>query len=374
MSRAGSAAEVVVLGGGIAGWTVAWQLLRRGHSVRLVAGQQPAASAVAAGMLAPMPETSINPPLGRLGAEALRAYPEFLESLAEDTGMRTGFERSGVLRVAYRSSEAEALREQVGAYEAAGMPSRWLDRGACAREVAGIGDEGLSGGLLSYEEAQVQPEWLLAALKDAFGSRGGSPVEAEVLGITPNRGSVTVTVVNGAVQQQLSADVAVLALGSWSGAVAGVTLPVRPVKGQLLVFPGGAGPERIVYWGHNYLLTKPDGSVIVGATMEEAGFSIVTDQHAQELRPVLEQMWPGLAEAPATARAGLRPASPDGLPISGWLPGGDVYAFTAHFRNGFLLSPLAARLAANEIGGGGDEELLRGLRPGRFEQSSARRP
>ena len=192
--------------------------------------------------------------------------------------------------------------------------------------------------------------------------------------VARNRGSVTVTVSTQAVQQQLSADVAVLALGSWSGAVAGVTLPVRPVKGQLLVFPGGAGPERIVYWGHNYLLTKPDGSVIVGATMEEAGFSIVTDQHAQELRPVLERMWPGLAEAPATARAGLRPASPDGLPISGWLPGGDVYAFTAHFRNGFLLSPLAARLAANEIGGGGDEELLRGLRPGRFEPSRARRP
>lgn len=366
MSGAASAAAVVVLGGGIAGWTIAWQLLRRGMSVRLVAGQEPMASAVAAGMLAPMPETSINPSLGRLGAEALRAYPEFLDSLAEDTSMRTGFERSGVLRVAYGSPEAEALREQVGTYEAAGMPSRWLDRAACAREVPGIAETGLTGGLLSYEEAQVQPDWLLAALRQAFARRGGELVEAEVLAIAPHQGSVTISLAGAAAPEQLTADVAVLALGSWSGAVAGVTLPVRPVKGQLLVFPTGPGPSRILYWGHDYLLTKPDGSVILGATMEEAGFSTATDERADELRPVLRKLWPVLADAPATARAGLRPAAPDGLPISGWLPGGDVYAFTAHFRNGFLLAPLAARLAGNEIATGREEALLRALRPGRF--------
>lgn len=374
MSRGGPAAQVVVLGGGVAGWTAAWQLLRRGLKVRLVAGREPMASAVAAGMLAPMPETSVTPTLGRLGVEALRGYPEFLEGLAEDTPIRTGFERSGVLRVAYGSSEADALREQVGMYEAAGMPSRWLDAAASAREVPGLGEEGLRGGLLSYEEAQVQPEWLLAALRDAFQRRGGAVVEAEVLEITPNRGSVTIAVEVGGASEQLSADVAVLALGSWSGAVTGVTVPVRPVKGQLLVFPSGAGPSRIVYWGHNYLLTKPDGSVILGATMEDAGFSTVTDEHAEELRQVLRRLWPALADAPATARAGLRPASPDGVPISGWLPDGDVYAFTAHFRNGFLLAPLAARLASNEIAGGRDEPLLQALRPGRFLSSSTGRP
>ena len=370
MNGTGTAPDVAVLGGGIAGLSIAWWLLRRGLAVTLVAGRQPAASTIAAGMLAPMPETGLNPALGRLASEGLRAYPEFLSALAEDTDLRTGFERSGLLRVAYGADEAKALREQVGTYEAAGMPSRWLGPRACLAEVPGLGGDGLAGGLLSYEEAQVQPEWLLAALRAGIRHRGGVMVEAQVIEVLPQGGSVAVTLDAGG-RHQMEAGKAVLALGSWSGAIPGLALPVRPVKGQLLTFVGGTGPSRIVYWGHNYVLAKPDGSVILGGTMEEAGFSLVPDERAQDLRQVLQRLWPALAEAPAIARAGLRPSSPDGLPLMGWIAGGDLYAFTAHFRNGFLLAPLAGRLAANEITDGGQEELLRALRPDRFERSGA---
>jgi glycine oxidase len=371
LNRAASSPDVVVLGGGIAGVCIAWRLLRRGLAVTVVEGHQPSASAIAAGMLAPMPETGLNPALGRLASEGLRAYPEFLSTLAEDTGMRTGFERSGLLRVAYGAEEAEALREQVGLYEAAGMPSRWLDARSCLAEVPGLGGGGLTGGLLSYDEAQVQPEWLLAAIRDAILRRGGAIVEAQAVGVSPHGGSVTVTLEAGGVRHRLEAGTTVIALGSWSGAIQGAVLPVRPVKGQLLAFAGQAGPSRIVYWGHDYVLAKPDGSVILGGTMEEAGFSLVPDERAQDLRHALKRLWPALAQAPAIARAGLRPASPDGLPLTGWLGGHDLYAFTAHFRNGFLLAPLAGRLAANEIVDGGQEELLRPLRPDRFEKSGA---
>jgi glycine oxidase len=369
MSDAAPAPDVAVLGGGIAGLSIAWPLLRRGLAVTVVAGQQPSASTIAAGMLAPMPETGLNPALGRLAAAGLRAYPEFLDALAEDTDLRTGFEGSGLLRVAYGAKEAEALREQVGTYEAAGMPSRWLDARACLAEVPGLGGAGLSGGLLSYDEAQVQPEWLLAALRDAIRRRGGVLVEAQAVDVLPARGRVTVTLDVAGLRHHLEAGKAVLALGSWSGAIPGVVLPVHPVKGQLLAFARRAGPARIVYWGHDYLLAKPDGSVILGGTMEEAGFSFVPDERAQDLRHLLRRLWPALAEAPAIARAGLRPASPDGMPLTGWLRGGDLYAFTAHFRNGFLLAPLAGRLAANEIADGRPEEMLTPLRPDRFEKS-----
>jgi glycine oxidase len=363
--------DVAVLGGGIAGLTIAWWLQRRGLAVTLVAGHQPSASSIAAGMLAPMPETALNPALGRLASEGLRAYPEFLEALAQDTDLRIGFERSGVLRVAYTAEEAEGLREQVGTYEAAGMPSRWLDRRSCLAEAPGLGDDGLAGGLLSYEEAQVQPDWLLAALRAAFLRRAGAFVEAQVMGLSRHGGSVTVTLESSGLRRDLAAGAVVLALGSWSGAIEGAALPVRPVKGQLLSFAGAPGPARILYWSHNYLLAKPDGSVILGGTMEEAGFSLVADGRAQDLRRVLRQLWPALLGAPAIARVGLRPASPDSLPLAGWLPGGDVYAFTGHFRNGFLLAPLTGRLAADEIVGGADEDLLRTLRPGRFQRSGA---
>ena len=276
-----------MLGGGIAGPTIAWWLRRGGAAVTLVGGREPQASAVAAGMLAPMPETALNPALGRLATAGLRDYPEFLSALGEDTDMRTGFERSGVLRLAFSGAEAEALREQVGTYETAGMPSRWLDRNGCAGEAPGVSVEELKGGLLSYEEGQVHPGWLLAALRDAFHRRGGTSVDAEVVEVAPEGGSVSITLAEGGSQRQLSARAAVLALGSWSGAIKGVALPVRPVKGQLLVFPTGTGPSRIVYWGHNYLLTKPDATVVLGATMEDAGFSTDPDQHAEDLRQAL---------------------------------------------------------------------------------------
>jgi glycine oxidase len=357
--------EVAVLGGGIAGLSIAWRLLRRGAGVTVVAGSQPAASRVAAGMLAPMPEADINPGLGLLAAEGLRSYPRLVEELAEDTALRTGFARAGLLRVAYTEEEALHIRDRVGAYEAAGMPSRWLDASGCLAQAPGLGAAGLKGGLLSYDEAQVEPEWMLTALRDAIRRRGGVLVEAEVLEVEAGADATVVRVCYESGIGELTAGTVVVAMGSWSGALPGVTLAVRPVKGQLLAFSGQAGPGPIVYWGHNYLLTRPDSTVVLGATMEEAGFSTAVDQRAGALRLLLDRLWPDLAAAPAVGRAGLRPSAADGLPVIGWSQP-RLYAFTAHFRNGFLLAPMTAGLAANEIVDGTEEDLLRRLRPGRL--------
>jgi glycine/D-amino acid oxidase-like deaminating enzyme len=317
-------------------------------------------------MLAPMPEGDINPGLGRLATEALRSYPRFLEELAEDTELPAGFVRSGLLRVAYNEEEALRIRDRVGAYEAAGMPSRWLDTRAALAQAPGLGEAGLQGGLLSYEEAQVQPDWILGALRDAVVRRGGFFIEAEVLGIQPGAdGAVIQLRASGAVEE-LSIAAVVVALGSWSGALPGAAVPIRPVKGQLLIFAGQPGPAPMVYWGHNYLLTKPDASVVLGATMEDAGFSTTVDEKAEALRSLLDRLWPALAAVPATGRAGLRPAAADGLPVIGWIRPRNVYAFTAHFRNGFLLAPMTASLAADEIVDGVEEDFLRRLRPGRL--------
>ncbi len=357
--------EVAVLGAGIAGLSIAWQLLRRGVGVSVVSGVEPPASAVAAGMLAPMPETQINPAIGRVAVEALRDYPEFLGNLAEDTGLGTGFNRCGLMRVAYGDDEAVAIRDGVGAYEAAGMPSQWLDARACLKEVPGLGGTGLRGGLVSYEEAQVQSDWLLAALRDAIISRGGSFVDAEVAAVTPRGTGVAVRLGAAGSTDELTASTAIVAMGSWSGTLSGASLDVRPVKGQLLTFDGPMGPRPIVYWGHNYLLTKPDATVVLGATMEDVGFTLDVDAGAESLRDVLDRLWPSLRAQPALARAGLRPAATDALPVIGWAAPG-VYAFTAHFRNGFLLSPMTSALAAKEVVEGGEEEALARFRPDRL--------
>jgi glycine oxidase len=318
-------------------------------------------------MLAPMPEGDINPGLARLASEALRSYPRFLEELAEDTQLPTGFVRSGLLRVAYSDEEALRIRDRVGAYEAAGMPSRWLDARAALAQAPGLGEPGLQGGLLSYEEAQVQPDWILTALGEAVARRGGVFIQAEVLGIQPGADGAHVRLRSSGAVEELGVGAVVVALGSWSGSLAGAAVPVGPVKGQLLAFAGQPGPAPMLYWGHNYLLTKPDASVVLGATMEDAGFSTAVDEKAEALRPLLDRLWPALAAVPATGRAGLRPAAADGLPVIGWIRPRHVYAFTAHFRNGFLLAPMTADLAANEIVAGVEEEFLRRLRPGRLD-------
>ena len=358
--------DVIVLGAGVAGLSIAWQLLRKGASVSVVSGTQAAASAVAAGMLAPMPEAQINPALARIAVEGLRAYPAFLDSLAEDTPMRTGFYRCGLLRVAYGDDEATAIRDSVGTYEAAGMSSQWLDTRACVRESPGLGGPQLRGGLVSHEEAQVQPDWVLAALRDAVQRRGGNLVDAQILDVRVTGGGVAVSVSAAGPPAELTAATAVIALGGWSGTLPGASLAVEPVKGQLLTFEGPVGPRPIIYWGHNYLLTKPDATVVLGATMENAGYALDVDDRAEALRAVLDRLWPSLRKEPATARAGLRPATADRLPAVGWVAPTSIYAFTAHFRNGFLLSPLTATLAAGEVLDGVEEAALARFRPARL--------
>ncbi|HEY8740996.1 MAG TPA: FAD-dependent oxidoreductase [Candidatus Dormibacteraeota bacterium] len=356
-------ASVLVVGAGIAGLSVAWEVARRGAAVTVLRSERPRTSLVAAGMLAPMPEALVTRSLVRLGSEALRYYPGFLEALAEDSAHPTGFTRSGVLRLAATPEDAALLREEAGTYEAAGLPSQWLGTRS-AREIAPGLPASIAGALFSFDEAQVQPEWILAALEEAAFRRHVETAAGEVVDIRSVPGGAEVKLRDGA---RLAADRVVVAAGSWSGEVGGTALPVRPVKGQLLAFSGAVGPAPIVYSGHNYLLTKADGSVLLGGTMEEAGFSLQADAEGGRLRELLPGMWPALAGVSAQTRVGLRPAAPDGLPICGPLPGmGAVYAFTAHFRNGFLLCPHGAHLAAAEILEGRPQELLATLRPRRF--------
>jgi glycine/D-amino acid oxidase-like deaminating enzyme len=244
-----------------------------------------------------MPETSLNPAIGRLAVESLGAYPAFLERLAEDTELPTGFLRSGVLRLAYGGDAAGYLQARLDDYAAAGLAAEWLTSERCVERAPGLSAEGLSGGLLCADEAQVHGGWLLAALEEAATERGARVRVERIAAVDGKAEPVRLGLQTG---QSLSCDRLVWALGSWSGKVPGLTLPVHPVKGQLLVFPQAAGPGPILFHGSRYLLSKADGSVILGATMEEdAGFSLEKTAAVEELRDELERLWPDLAGRPA---------------------------------------------------------------------------
>jgi glycine oxidase len=355
--------DVVVLGGGVAGLSIAWQLARRGRRPLVVSSSRPPTSLAAAGMLAPMPEANSARGLAAIAVDSLRQYPRLVADLGRDSERDVGFRRIGLVRLAYDDEAAAALREEVGAYEAAGMPSRWLEARACAREVEGVGTDGLVGGLLSFEEGDVHPGWFLAALAGAVTRLGGEHAREEVLGLRAVAGGVEVELAGGSV----SAMQCVVALGSWTALLPGYEELVAPVKGQLLAFPDAQGPSRILYLGQNYVLGKPDGTVLVGGTVEHAGFSLDADANGENLRAVLARIWPRLVGAPAVARVGLRPMARDGLPVTGPLhDGGAVYVFTAHYRNGFLLAPRAAELMAAEMDGERAAAILAPFRPGRL--------
>ena len=363
--------RLVVLGSGIAGLSVAWEACRRGLEPTVVRGRRPRTSEAAAGMLAPMPESSGIPRLSLLAAEGLRHYPTFLSGLGPDAERRAGFIRSGVVRLAYGDGEAEALRDEVGTYEAAGMPSRWLGRGRCAEELPGLNPDGLTGALLSFDEAQVQPAWLLDLLEERILETGGRFIDGEALQVQGGGAEgAEIRLDDGTV---LAAEKTVVAMGSWSSLLEGVECRVRPVRGQLLVATGLPLPARMLFVGHDYILGKADGSLVVGGTVEEgSGFWLEPGEASDRLSRLVAATWPAAAAAAFDVRVGLRPAAPDELPLVGPAPGlKSVSLFTGHHRNGFLLSPLAAALLVDELTGAPPQRLLAPFRPRRFAGESA---
>ncbi len=173
--------------------------------------------------------------------------------------------------------------------------------------------------------------------------------------------------------ETLSADSVVLAAGPWTkrlGAALGVSLPVKPVRGQMLALGGGPPPVRHMIWGpKGYVVPKPNGFVFVGATVEEVGYRKgTTARGLASLRRMANALVPALSYGThVDAWAALRPGSPDNLPILGAVPGWDgLWVASGHFRNGILLAPITGRLMARSLLEGKEAEGLAPFSPARF--------
>ncbi len=363
--------DVIVIGGGIIGCAVAYEVASRGAAVTVVDGRGigRGATRASAGILSPHIEGHDRGVLLDIGVRSLALYDEFVARVIADTGCAIPFGRIGTLEVALADESADHLRAAAASQHARGVKSLLLD-GLEAREAEPRLCEGVQAALLIPEHAFVSAPHLVQALERALAARDAHVVKARALRVTrPSRG-LSVETDEGDV---LSADTVVLAAGSWSGGVELENLPplpVKPVRGQLLrlAWPGPALAHTT--WGARcYMVPWPDGTLLVGATVEDAGFDERTTvagvrdllDAACELVPVAWQA--GFIDA----RAGLRPASPDELPIVGRstrLPG-LVYA-TAHYRNGVLLAPLTAQLVAAIVEGDDGDPALAAMAPGRF--------
>lgn len=328
----------MVVGGGVIGCALAYELASRGSRVlvlereRLAAG----ASAGAGGMLAPQVEARGPGPLLELGLRSRAMFPQWC------AGLEVGLELSGILRVTCDEAGVAELRVRARWQGERGLEARLCDAAECARLCPGLAPALLG---LWVPDGQVDAPRLTLALGQA-AVRAGARVREGVVVTAIHDGAVDTD------EGRVAADAVVVATGAWSGLLAGV--PVRPVKGQRLMLrhPGWAPP--LVVWSDGcYLVPKSGGRVLVGATEEaHAGFDrTVTAGAVAALATAAARAAPPLAAAElAEAWAGLRPCTPDHLPLLGRLPGTSrTWLATGHHRNGILLAPLTARLLGEAI-------------------------
>lgn len=362
--------RVVVVGGGVIGCAVAWRLALREADVVLLERDAPGAhaSSAAAGMLSPLKEAREPGPFLDMGLRSLERYPAFVEALESSTGLHVSYRRDGRLDVALDADAASELRTQRELQEAAGFDSRLLEPAEVRRLEPGVHPDVVLG-LATEHDHQVDNRALMDALWSAV-AREGVDVRQGVRAAairTDDRRATGVVLEDG---DAVDADTTVVAAGAWSGRLHGPRrLPVRPVRGQIVVLRTVPPALRRTTWGPGaYLVPRLDGRLLVGATTEEEGFRAETTAGAVAgLLAAATRLVPGLANAPlAGFQVGLRPATPDDRPILGPDPEVDglIYA-TGHFRNGILLAPeTAERVAAMALDG---EPAEAAFAPDRFD-------
>jgi glycine oxidase len=278
-----------------------------------------------------------------------RLYPDFVAELEAASGEATGYVQQGALHIALDRDEAEQLRRVHDLQRSLELEAEWLSPRACRELEPGL-TPSFNGGVFVAGEGSIDPRALAAALLSALAAEGvavrtGCEV---VAGVFEGERLVGVRSAGG---EELRADAVVLASGAWSGTTEWLPEharpPVRPVKGQVVELRarrGGLPSERIVCSERVYLVPRPDGRLIAGATSEELGFdTTVTAGGVHELLREAYRLLPDVAEMELLdAIAGLRPGTPDNLPIVGQGAVDGLVLATGHYRNGILLAPLTA--------------------------------
>ncbi len=364
-------ADVIVVGAGVIGLAIAVELSRRGARVRVIdaraAGQ--GATQASAGMLTPHNELHHHPALAALGVRSLDLYDPFIARLSEYSGVSVEYRRCGSLHVAPDDAAMEGLRQLAARLAEDGVASQMLTAGDVRAHESRIEAE-IAGGLLVPSHGYVVVNELIHAL-EAAGISSGMRIDLERCVSVVREGAML------AVQTHstgiLRAPSVVLATGSWTSRVevAGdVAVAVRPVRGQLVQLDWPTPPVRRIVWGPEcYLVPWTNGTMLVGATVEEAGFDErATTAGVRDLIEAACELMPQAWQAAfAGVRVGLRPAAPDDLPVIGESSRVEgVYYATGHYRNGVLLAPVTAVMVADLVLGGRRDPALAAFSPARF--------
>jgi len=330
------------------------------------------ASKAAAGLLSPQSEAPAPGPFFDLALASRDRYPSWAETLRKETGIDVGYRRTGILRCTTAAASHEDLAGRLAWQSADGLPLREVDREDIRRLSGGLVSPSFASGFFFPEDGVVDPVPLVEALAASASVHGARLLEGRRARRFLVEGGVCTGVeADGPGEggrEELRADCVVDAAGAWAAFDDDtVDVPVEPVRGQMVELVP-ASPLPTVAWSEEaYLVPRIDGRVLVGSTEERVGFAReVTAGAVSALIEAARRIVPGLATAVfSRAWAGLRPGSPDGLPILGASAVAGLWLATGHFKNGILLAPETARRLADAILED-SAEPLRPFLPARF--------
>ncbi len=343
--------DFLVVGGGVIGMMTTLQLADAGHRVTLVergeCGRE--ASWAGGGIVSPLYPWRYSMPISQLSRWSEGFYPELSLRLLEETGIDPEYRQKGLLYLRV-DDEARALEwarevgkplERVGAdflYAKEPQAAPGFENGLWMPTLGSIRNPRLVQALRARLEAMSKVELREGVAVERLLTEGD-----RVVGVASRDG-------------QLSAEHTIVCGGAWAGQLlgtVGIELPVRPVKGQMILFKAPPGlVERVVLMDGRYVIPRNDGRILAGSTLEDVGYDKATTAEAREsLHASALRIIPALAQCPVEHHwAGLRPGSPDGIPFIGAAPGLQGLSVNAgHYRNGLVLAPASTRLLVDAL-------------------------
>jgi glycine oxidase len=370
--------DAIIVGGGLIGSAIAFDLAGEKLRVVVMDRQQPGreASWAAAGMLSPGPDSPEAAPLVPLGKESLQLYPEFIAGVEEASGMAVNFAREGTFEI-FTGPQSERARDtMLEEYRRLELAIEAISPEAARKVEPSLGPAAAAVAWLP-EEATVDPRLLTEAVLAGAEHRGaeiraGCAVES----LLCRDGACAGVVADGG---KIEAAQVVIAAGSFCGTIGDCVLetegklaryaPVRPVRGQMIALQSeSVKVQRVLRSSRGYLVPRPDGRIIAGSTLEDAGFvKQVTPEGIQRILDGAVELAPELADAKIVEQwAGLRPDTPDHLPIIGPTEMSGLVMATGHYRNGILLAPVTGKIVRDWIVSGKASFSAENFSPLRF--------
>jgi glycine oxidase len=380
-----SAYDVIIVGGGLIGSSIAFELVSEKLRVAVLDRQEPGreASWAAAGMLAPGPDSPESSALVALGKESLRLYPEFIAASEGASGKSTDFTRNGTFEV-FRGPQAETQRNaMVAEFRRLSIAAEAISPNDARKHEPSLD---ANTGAIAWlpDEAIVDPRLLVEAVLEAAKQRGVEIRANCAVDALLYEGKACIGVI--AAGQKISAKQVIIAAGSFCGTIADParkahpqpqlrqSAPVHPVRGQMLALRSSTVQlKKVLRSQHGYLVPRRDGRIVAGSTLENAGF--VKQVTAEGVRQILDsalELAPALADAKIVEEwSGLRPGTPDQLPIIGPTDIAGLWLATGHYRNGILLAPATARIMRDWIVTGKSNFNAESFSPLRFTAANS---